>query len=213
LKRKSFRVISADYATYQPAMEDLVREQSSKEKTPMKRSFLKVIGLLAFSLVVMPALDQFSLNAQAREQAADVKSVEPETTSFTGKGARAIEGTWNVVVTLRDCESQAPLGTFRAMDMFIQGGSMVDTNAAPPSTRGPGFGSWEYVGEHQFTATLRFFIYNPDGTFAGVRRVAQEITMADDNNSWESTVTNIIFNPAGTPIATGCATTIAARAE
>jgi hypothetical protein len=179
----------------------------------MKRSFLKVIGLLAFGLLVTPAFNQFCFNAQVREQAADSKASESETTSFTGKGARALEGTWNTVVTLRDCTTQAPLGTFRAMDMFIQGGSLVDTNAAPPTTRGPGFGSWSYVGEQQFTATLRFFIYNPDGTFAGVRRVAQEITMAEDNNTWESTVANIIYNPAGTPVATGCATAVASRAE
>lgn len=179
----------------------------------MKRPISRAMIFLAVSLILIPAFNQFGLNAQVREQAADGKAAEPEATSFTGKGARSIEGTWNVVVTLRDCQSQAPLGTFRAMDMFIQGGSIVDTNAAPPTTRGPGFGSWEYTGEQQFTATLRFFIYNPDGTFAGVRRLAQEIVVAPDNNSWESTVATIIFNPAGTPIATGCATATAARAE
>ena len=87
---------------------------------------------------------------------------------------------------------------------------MASTGAALGAT---GFGSWAYTAEQQFTATLRFFIYNPDGTFAGVRRVAQEIVMAPDNNSWESTVANIIFNPAGTPIATGCATASGVRAE
>lgn len=177
----------------------------------MKHPFSKVIVFMAVSLVLIPAFNQFGLNAQALEQAADSKAAGSDATAFTGKGARAIEGTWNVVVTLRDCQSQAPLGTFRAMDMFIQGGSIVDTNAAPPTTRGPGFGSWEYTGEQQFTATLRFFIYNPDGTFAGVRRLAQEIVVAPDNNSWESTVATIIFNPAGTPIVTGCATATAVR--
>ena len=179
----------------------------------MKHSFLKAIGFLAFGLVLTLAIVNFVSNTHVQAQAVDQKASEPETTSFTGKGARALEGTWNVVVTLRDCQTQAPVGTFRAMDLFIQGGSLVDTNSAPTATRGPGFGSWEYVGEQQFTATFRFFIYNPDGTFAGVRRVAQEISMGADNNSWESTVANIIFNPAGTPIATGCATASAVRAD
>ena len=179
----------------------------------MKHSLLRLIGLFSLGLAMTPAFAPSGTGAQTREQPVEVKSSELETASLTGKGARAIEGTWNVVVTLRDCQSQAPLGTFRAMDMFIQGGSIVDTNAAPPTTRGPGFGSWEYIGEQQFAATLRFFIYNPDGTFAGVRRLAQEISLGLDNNSWESTVTTIIFNPAGTPIATGCATAIASRAE
>jgi hypothetical protein len=206
-------VNAADYVTNQSAMEDLVTKEPSKEKISMKRSFLRFIGLFAFSLVIIPAFNHLGLSAQTREDAVELKTSQTEIANFTGKGARALEGTWNVVVTLRNCDTGAPLGTFKAMDLFIQGGSMVDTNAAPPSTRGPGFGSWEYVGEQQFTATLRFFIYNPDGSFAGVRRVAQEISMGDDNNSWESNVTNIIFNPAGTPIATGCGTASAVRAE
>ena len=178
----------------------------------MKHSFLKAIVLLAFGLILTPAFNQLELKAQTREQTADAKP-ESESAGFTGKGARAIEGTWNVVVTLRDCTTSAPVGTFRAMDIFIQGGSVIDTNAAPPSTRGPGFGSWAYTGEQQFTATIRFFIYNPDGTFAGVRRLVQEIVMGPDNNTWESTVATIIFNPAGVPIVTGCATASAVRAE
>jgi hypothetical protein len=179
----------------------------------MKHSFLKAIGLVVLSVIVMPAIDQFRVRAQAREQNIDVKTATSEISSFTGKGARAIEGTWNAVVTLRDCTTSTPVGTFKAMDMFIQGGSIVDTNAAPTATRGPGFGSWAYTGEQQFTATLRFFIYNPDGSFNGVRRVSQEIVMAEDNNAWESIVTTIIFNPAGVPVATGCATAVAVRAE
>lgn len=179
----------------------------------MKHSFLKVIGFFAFGLVLMPAFVQFGSAAQSREESAEIKATEPANADVVGKGARAIEGTWMVTVTLRNCDTGAPLGSFKAMDIFIQGGSVVDTNAAPPTTRGPGFGSWDYAGEQQFTATLRFFIYNPDGTFAGVRRIAQEIVMGADNNSWESTVTNIIFNPAGTPIATGCGTAAATRAE
>jgi len=179
----------------------------------MKHSFLKVIGIFTFGLVLMPAFIQFGSSAQKLERSEEVKATESANADLVGKGARAIEGTWMVTVTLRNCDTGDPLGTFKAMDLFIQGGSVVDTNAAPTATRGPGFGSWEYSGVQEFTATLRFFIYNPDGSFAGVRRIAQNITMGFDNNSWESTVTNIIFNPAGTPIATGCATASAVRAE
>jgi hypothetical protein len=175
----------------------------------MKDTFLKAIRILALGLTVGLTLTQISLQAQSREQGDGPNAAAVE----TGRGARAIEGTWNVVVTLRNCTTGAPLATFKAMDLFIQGGSMVDTNAAPPSTRGPGFGSWQYAGEHQFTAVLRFFLYNTDGTFAGTRRIAQDITIADDNNSWESTVGTIVFDPAGNPVATGCGTAVAARAE
>jgi hypothetical protein len=130
-----------------------------------------------------------------------------------GKGARALEGTWMVNVTIRNCDTGAPLAAFKAMDMFIQGGSLVDTNAAPPSTRGPGFGSWESVGYHDFRSTLRFFLYNPDGSFAGVRRIAQDISMDQTDDAWASTVGITVFNPAGDQVATACGTAVAVRAQ
>ena len=130
-----------------------------------------------------------------------------------GRGSRAIEGTWNVLVTIRNCQTGAPLASFKAMDIFIQGGSVIDTNAAPTATRGPGFGSWEFVGGHDFRSTLRFYIYNPDGSFAGVRRLAQVYLMGADNNSWESTVGITVFDPAGNTVATACGTAVATRAE
>lgn len=174
----------------------------------MKHSFLKVIGLLALGLVLMPALADPGISAQSREQPAELNVADD-----TGRGAREIEGTWNVVVTIRNCQTGTPVASFKAMDLFIQGGSIVDTNAAPPSTRGPGFGSWEFVGEHKFSSVLRFYLYNPDGSFAGVRRIAQEISLGGDNNSWESTVGIIVFDPAGNMIATACGTAAATRAE
>jgi len=175
----------------------------------MKHSFLKVIGIFAFGMILMPASPQFNANAQSKEQTESVGSALLE----KGNGARALEGTWNVVVTIRVCQTGAAITTFKAMDMFIQGGSVMDTNAAPTSTRGPGFGSWEHVGENQFSATLRFYQYNPDGSFAGVRRVAQDITLGADSSSWESVVGNITYDANGNQTGVGCATAVAARAE
>ena len=171
--------------------------------------------LVATSLLVTAILALGHLSAYSQKSAGeDVISRDPDSLADnSGKGSRALEGTWNVIVTIRNCQTGASLTSFKAMDLFIQGGSVVDTNAAPPSTRGPGFGSWEFLGDHDFNTTLRFFLYNPDGTFAGVRRIAQNIAMGDDNNSWESTVGITVFNPAGDQIATACGTAVASRAE
>ena len=174
----------------------------------MKHSFLRIIGIFALGMILLPASSHFNASAQSKEQTESTGSALEK-----GNGARALEGTWNVVVTIRICQTGTPLATFKAMDLFMQGGSVVDTNSTPPTTRGPGFGSWAHVSENQFSATLRFYQYNPDGSFAGVRRVAQEITLAADSNSWESVVSNITYDPSGNQTGTGCATAVATRAE
>jgi hypothetical protein len=97
------------------------------------------------------------------------------------------------------------------METFIRGGSLVDTTAAPTSTRGPGFGRWHYVKGSEFTATFRFFLYNPDGSFAGVRRVSRTILVDGDNLT---SVVNIeVFDPNDGLVSTACATEIAKRVE
>jgi hypothetical protein len=168
------------------------------------------------SLFVIAILALAHLSTYSQKTAGEADTINREANSLAdngGKGSRALEGTWNVVVTIRNCQTGASITSFKAMDLFIQGGSVVDTNAAPPSTRGPGFGSWEYLGDHNFRTALRFFLYNADGSFAGTRRIAQEISIAEDNETWESTVGITVFDPAGTLIATACGTATAARAQ
>ena len=170
----------------------------------------------AASLFVVAIIALGHLTAYSQKTAGEADTINREANSLAdtgGKGSRALEGTWNVIVTIRNCQTGTAITSFKAMDLFIQGGSVVDTNAAPPSTRGPGFGSWEFLGDHNFRATLRFFLYNPYGSFAGVRRIAQEISIAEDNETWESTVGITVFDPAGNPTATACGTAVAARAQ
>ena len=169
----------------------------------------KIVAASVFVIIAILAMGHLSAYSQK-------PAGEDNASSFadnSGKGSRALEGTWMVTVTIRNCETGTAITSFKAMDLFIQGGSLVDTNAAPPSTRGPGMGSWEFLGDHDFKSTLRFFLYNADGTFAGVRRIAQNISIGDDNNTWESTVGIIVFNPAGNQVATACGTAVGVRAE
>jgi hypothetical protein len=179
----------------------------------MKYKSTKVVAASIFVTVAIIALGHLSAYSQKTAGEDAVNGQVASLAESIGKGSRAIEGTWMATVTIRNCETGAPVASFKAMDLFIQGGSVVDTNAAPPSTRGPGMGSWEFLGDHEFTSTLRFFLYNPDGTFAGVRRIAQNITIGADNNTWESTVGITVFNPAGVQVATACGTAVSARAE
>ena len=178
----------------------------------MKKTFLKTTSWLAvaiigsLSFVTSPSFAQESTAVLDRQQLESSTAV-----SQSSKKAERIIGVWDSQVTIRSCQTGAALATFRAMETILGDGGLVDTNAAPPSTRGPGFGRWEYLGGTQYKATFRFFLYNPDGTFAGVRRVSRIIELDGDNLM--STVSIEVFDPNDVLISTGCGTELAKRVE
>jgi hypothetical protein len=178
----------------------------------MNKISLKTISGLALAVILVLAAVQIPASAQEpKDLQAEQRQEASLEISASAKKEERIEGVWDSRVTIRNCQTGNPVVTFRAMDTFIHGGSLVDTNANPPTTRGPGFGRWQYVGGGQYTATFRFFLYNPDGTFAGVRRVTQTIDLeGDDLNSM---VTIEVFDPNDTLISTACATATARRVE
>jgi hypothetical protein len=180
-----------------------------QRKEKMKRTLIKTIGASVFTLLVSVTFAQISVWAQDANDSSEIQ-LEAESRAISAN-ARKIEGVWDARVTLRNCQTGTPIAMFRAMDMFHRGGTVTDTNAAPPSTRGPGFGTWEYLGHRRYNAVLRFFLYNPDGSFAGVRRIAQDIELNRGSDEWNNTVGITVFDPGGNVIATACATATATR--
>jgi len=178
----------------------------------MKKISLKAISGVALAVIfVLTAAPILASAQEAKDKQIEQRQEESFEISASAKKEERIEGVWDSRVTIRNCQTGNPLTTFRAMDTFIRGGSLVDTNASPPTTRGPGFGRWQYVSGGQYTATFRFFLYNADGTFAGVRRVTQTIDLeGDDLNSM---VTVEVFDTNDTLISTACATSTARRVE
>src|SRR5580698_5669611 len=72
-----------------------------------------------------------------------------------------------VEVTLRDCNTSAPLGSpFRSLLSFARGGTMTETTARfSPALRGPGQGIWQQIQGSTFSSTLEAFLYNPAGVW------------------------------------------------
>jgi hypothetical protein len=60
---------------------------------------------------------------------------------------RTIEGVWRTVITLRNCQTGAPLApSFRGLFTFHEGGTMSEFGVGPGSTpalRSPGHGIWQ----------------------------------------------------------------------
>lgn len=119
-------------------------------------------------------------------------------------------GLFDSQVTLTDCNGTV-LKTFEAYEMFHQGGTLTSTDNQPPTSRGPGFGTWQSLGGGSFSAPFEFFTFNTDGTFAGEVKIARDIQLAADGNSYTSAGTVQIFDANGNLITSFCVSEVAAR--
>lgn len=118
--------------------------------------------------------------------------------------ADPFEGVWEAVVTVRDCSTGAPLATFRGAQVLHRGGTLVDTNASPPASRGPGMGTWSRNNDGTYAAKFRFYRYNSDGTLAGTNVVTSTRTLSADFNSYSGDTRGEVRDLSGAVIATNC---------
>jgi hypothetical protein len=161
----------------------------------MRNTFLKTIGgvALAISLLTM-----FATQKAFSEQ---------------GGGGR-LEGTWNVQVTLRNCQTGAEIRTFPELTTFMFGGTMIDsTSGIPQALKTPGEGVWSHVGDDIYRFSFKSLNFSAGGTFTGSTKVTHEATLNSNATEYSSVGTAEIYNPEGTLVFTGCSTTTATRFE
>jgi hypothetical protein len=126
--------------------------------------------------------------------------------------ADPVEGAWEAVITVRDCSTGAAVLTARGQQVLHRGGTLTDTNASPPATRGVGFGTWRRDGAGAgYTARFRFNRYNPDGTLAGTQRVTRVFTLSADGKTQTSTNASQTLDAAGAVLQNGCAGDVSTR--
>jgi len=179
---------------------------SSKEDVTMSNKPTKLLATLGASLMLLAAGLAAPASAQVAEQAAVT---------------RALEGTWQAVVTLRDCATLAPRAPFASLLTFARGGTLTETtaNAAfQPGQRSPGHGVWSFAGVNHFRAASNAYILfdseaNPPvpGFQHGQQRITQDIRIAADPDVFTSVATVQFFDAAGQALATACATAVAHR--
>ena len=169
------------------------------------------MNTLLASLITTAALSAAFANAQA---ISPTPSARPEAAQDLGAGiapdamanSRRIEGLWDEYVTVTNCANGAPLVTFRATNLFAADGALTAVNSNPPALNGPTLGTWWRVSRHgDFGAKMRFFRFNPDGSFAGIQQVTREIFVDPDGRTLSGTVVSELFDVNDNLIATGCA--------
>jgi hypothetical protein len=145
----------------------------------------------------------------------------------------AIEGAWSVRVTLRDCSTNASLGSFNSLVSFHDGGTLSETTSSSTfaiGQRSPGHGNWEFEGHRTYSQRMINLInfdtpanlpgtpgFNPalpvtPGFFAGWSIVTHTLEVTDQNNV-TSSGTNEFYKMDGTLYRSGCSTAVATRFE
>ncbi len=165
----------------------------------MKKNLLKKSGV-AVSVLLIAATLSFGL-AFAQS-------------SSKSSGGGRLEGSWNVRVTVRDCQSGDEIQSFDSLTTFMSGGTLIDsTTRFPQSLKTPGHGYWNHTTDRSYAFGFKNFNFDAAGNYTGYVIVRQEATMNSKATAYESEGTLGLYAPNGTLIISGCSTTTATRFE
>jgi hypothetical protein len=125
------------------------------------------------------------------------------------QNSNSVEGTWDVSVTVINCQTGAVIRTVRSLQMFSHDGSFTET--ANTFLRGSSLGSWARSGGQTFGATYWFFRYTSTGGFASIARVLDSITLSQDGSTFTASGMIQDYDASNNLISTGCFTHSATR--
>lgn len=92
--------------------------------------------------------------------------------SYRASPKGRIIGTWFVEVTLRNCATDAALGSFNSLTTFHEGGTLSESTSSPTfatGQRGPGHGNWTAEGRRTYNSQIVNLInfYSPPKNLPG----------------------------------------------
>ena len=129
-------------------------------------------------------------------------------------GGGRLEGTWDVRVTIRNCQTGAEIRSFASVTTFNFGGTVIDsTSGTPQAQRTPGQGVWSHAGGDTYRFSFKTFNFDAANNFTGWTKITHEAVFGSNSDQYSSAGTSEIYNPNGVLIATGCSTTTATRFE
>ncbi len=167
----------------------------------MKRHSVKMIGGTVLMFLVISTLTL------------GLASAQDDSKSQNGGGGR-LKGTWDVQVTIRNCETGAAIRTFPSIGTFMSGGTMLDsTSGTPQALKTPGHGVWNHASGNTYRFKFKSFSFDASGNPTGWTIISHEANLNHSADEYESAGTAEVYAPNGNLIFTGCSTTTATRFE
>lgn len=135
-----------------------------------------------------------------------------ETSTAQGNGGGRLVGTWDAVVTIRDCASGNAIRSFASIASFNHGGTTVgSTSGMPQSSRTPEHGIWRHVSGNTYLFKFKSFSFDPAGNPINYGVVTHTIELDQSGDTYRSEGGVRIFNMNGVQIAEGCSDAVGTR--
>ncbi len=160
----------------------------------MRKKFLKTIGGMALGILLLAMIAPTWVSGQS--------------------GGGRLEGTWDVQVTIRSCQTGAEIRHFASLTTFMSGGTLLDsTSGIPQALKTPGQGVWSHVSANTYRFSFKSFSFDAGGNFTGSTKITHEAALASNGTEFSSAGTSEVYDPNGNLIFAGCSTTTATRFE
>jgi hypothetical protein len=200
--RKLSRTGCRNYGTHLPqpgslakSADDIAAETTTlQRRQKMRNIFLKALGAIALAISLSTMFAPAWGSAQ--------------------NGGGRLEGTWDVQVTIRNCQTGAEIRTFASLTTFIFGGITVDsTSGTPQALKTPGQGVWSHLSGDTYRFSFKSFSFDAGNNFTGWTKITHDATLDSNGSQYTSAGTAEVHAPNGALIFTGCSTTTATRFE
>lgn len=180
-----------------------------------------------YRLAVLTGLSAMLVAASGRTVRAD---------DDEGSNQRLV-GAWAVQVTLRNCDTNAPMGSFTSIVSFHRGGTLSESTgslAFQSGQRSEGHGAWKHLRGRTFSQHVIALILFPSdpnlpgqqppappfdpskpispGFSAGWQTISHRVRLTGPD-SFESSGTTEFFDSNGQSYRTGCSTAVGQRFE
>ena len=124
----------------------------------------------------------------------------------------AVMGRWNVEITLRDCADGKRTGMLRSVNVFSRDGALVESGSRTAGAiAGRGYGTWRHEGGDRYSAVLRYYRFERDGSVAELQRITRSLRMSADGKRFSGTALLEIIDSGDRVLVARCATEVAER--
>lgn len=128
------------------------------------------------------------------------------------KGGARLAGTWDAVVTIRDCATGNAIRTFASIANFNQGGTYTgSTSGLSQSSRTPEHGVWRHLTSNHYGFKFKSFNFDPAGNPVTYTVVTHQITLDETADAYTSSGQAAIYLMNGTQVGQGCSDSIGTR--
>ena len=178
----------------------------------MKNRFLKTIGTTALAILMLTVFSHIRVSAQDGDDQDKNTQQKQENDSTRQRDAQRLIGTWEVQVTIRNCQTGAAIRSFPSVITFMEGGTYLESTAGiPQALKTPGHGVWSHIEGNLYQLKFKSFNFDAAGNFTGWTIIKHEPQLDRSADETASTGTFEVYAPNGVLVASGCSTTTGTR--